>query len=130
MTKKDLEEGTTFSPRFDGNGLIPCVVTSHRDKDVLMVAYMNAESLQLSLQTREAHYWSRSRQEIWHKGATSGNVQTIVSLRTDCDQDCLWIEVDMPVDDTTHTEISCHTGRKGCFYRHIDLDSDDNRLKF
>lgn len=118
MVKAELEEGTTFSPQFDENGLIPCIVTSAHSGDVLMMAYMNKDSLQLSLQTGEAHYWSRSRQTLWHKGATSGHVQTITSMRTDCDQDCLWITVKMPLDDAGHA-VSCHTGRESCFYREI-----------
>ena len=127
MEKAELEEGSTFFPRFDANGLIPCVVTSARSKRVLMLAYMNEESLRLSLETKEAHYWSRSRCEIWHKGATSGNVQTITAMRIDCDQDCLWIEVEMPLDADNH-EISCHTGRESCFYRSIE--GFDRPLKF
>ncbi|HCQ70900.1 MAG: phosphoribosyl-AMP cyclohydrolase [Alphaproteobacteria bacterium] len=127
MEKAELEEGTRFLPRFDAKGLIPCIVTSHKTKGVLMMAYMNEESLKLSLQSGEAHYWSRSRQEIWHKGATSGNVQTIVAMRTDCDQDCIWIEVDMPAGQDG-TEVSCHTGRESCFYRSVDLG--DSTLKF
>ena len=120
MEKAELEEGTVFSPRFDHQGLIPCIVTSHKTKTVLMMAYMNQESLKLSLESGEAHYWSRSRREIWHKGATSGNVQTIVSMRTDCDQDCLWMEVSMPENDHGN-EVSCHTGRESCFYRSVDF---------
>lgn len=121
MNKTELERGSTLTPRYDENGLIPCVVTSAHTRAVLMVAYMNAQALSLSLQSGEAHYWSRSRQEIWHKGATSGQVQTITSMRIDCDQDCLWIEVEMPLNADGH-EVSCHTGAESCFYRHVALD--------
>jgi phosphoribosyl-AMP cyclohydrolase len=109
-----IMEKSDLIPRFDANGLIPCVVISARDNAVLMMAYMNAESLAKTIETREAHYWSRSRGEIWHKGATSGNVQKIVEMRIDCDQDCLLIKVEMP-----EPEISCHTGERSCFYRVI-----------
>lgn len=88
-----------------------------------MVAYMNGETIRLSLQTGEAHYWSRSRQEIWHKGATSGNTQTIKSMKLDCDQDCLLIRVDMPKDKDGKI-AACHTGRTSCFYRDITLAPD------
>jgi phosphoribosyl-AMP cyclohydrolase len=88
-----------------------------------MVAYMNAETIRLSLQSGEAHYWSRSRQEIWHKGATSGNTQTIISMKLDCDQDCLLIHVDMP-KSKNGTIAACHTGRTSCFYREVSLSPD------
>lgn len=118
MEKADLETGLTFKPQFDAKGLIPCIATSARTGKVLMMAYMSQESLDLSLQTGEAHYYSRSRQELWHKGATSGHVQTITAMRTDCDQDCLWIEV--TTDQTPET--ACHTGAQSCFYRKIQKD--------
>lgn len=90
-----------------------------------MLAYMNEESMRLSLQTGEAHYWSRSRKEIWHKGATSGNTQTIRSMKLDCDQDCLLIRVDMPKDNDGMIS-ACHTGRSSCFYREVILTPDGN----
>jgi phosphoribosyl-AMP cyclohydrolase len=110
-----IEEKLSFTPRYGENGLIPCIVTSSVTGDVLMLAYMNTEALQKTLETREAHYWSRSRGELWHKGATSGQTQKIVEIRTDCDQDTLLISVKMPAP-----EISCHTGRKSCFYRIVE----------
>lgn len=128
MEKTELEEGLTFAPRFNKDGLIPCIATSAHSGKVLMLAYMNAESLKLSIQTGEAHYWSRSRQEIWHKGATSGNVQKIISMKADCDQDAIWIVVDMPQYDGK--DKSCHTGREGCFYRDVTLFSDGEELSF
>lgn len=112
MDKKALEEGLAFTPRFDANGLIPCVATCAKTGAVLMVAYMNDEAICKTLETGEAHYWSRSRGALWHKGATSGHIQKIIEMRTDCDQDCLWITVES-------TEAACHTGRKSCFYRKV-----------
>jgi phosphoribosyl-AMP cyclohydrolase len=118
-SKAEIEEGLEFHPKFDDKGLIPCIVSSHLDNTVLMLAYMNSEALRLSIETGEAHYWSRSRNEIWHKGATSGQVQKITEMKTDCDQDCILITVDMPKTKDTAKEISCHTGRRSCFYRHV-----------
>lgn len=120
LSKADIEEGKRFSPKFDDKGLIPCIVTSHVDNAVLMLAYMNADALKLSIETGEAHYWSRSRNEIWHKGATSGQVQKIIQIKTDCDQDCILISVEMPKDEKSGVEISCHTGRRSCFYRSVE----------
>ena len=116
--KKSLEEGHDFTPKFDTNGLVTAVVTDMRDGELLMVAHMNAEALKLSLETGIAHFWSRSRSELWKKGETSGNFQTIVEMRTDCDQDALWLKVKVAGD-----EVTCHTGRKSCFYRVAKLDN-------
>lgn len=113
--KKTLEQGTDFTPRFDANGLIPCVTTDTKTAQVLMVAYMNEEALNKTIETGEMHYWSRSRQELWHKGATSGNIQKVIEIHIDCDQDCLWISVE--------AGPACHTGRKTCFYRKLDPQS-------
>ncbi len=118
---------TTFNPIFNKDGLIPCIATSARDGTVLMFAWMNEESLRLSILTGEAHYWSRSRQELWHKGATSGMVQTIKDIRIDCDQDCILISVEMPIEKDGH-EVSCHTGRKSCFYSAIKLNDDTGEI--
>ena len=117
-TKKDLEKTCDFNPQFNTEGLIPCIVTSSKTKDVLMFAFMNELAISKTLSTGEAHYWSRSRNELWHKGATSGNIQKVIELRTDCDQDCLWMSVEMK-----QPEISCHTNRNGCFYRKLDAKS-------
>ncbi len=119
MTNKDLEENLTFAPRFDDKGLIPCIATDSESGQVIMFAWMNEQSLKLSIESGEAHYWSRSRGELWHKGATSGNTQTILEMRTDCDQDCLWI--------TVKAGPACHTGRKTCFYRKV---TGQNTLEF
>lgn len=98
--------------KYDVNGLVPAIVQDVFTKDVLMMAWMNAESLQLTLEKGEAVFWSRSRQEIWHKGATSGNVQKVVEVRVDCDADTLLVLVE-PAGP------ACHTGERSCFFRSI-----------
>ncbi len=113
--KQALEEGDVFAPRFDSHGLIVCVTIEVSSRDVLMVAYMNAEALNKTIETGVAHYWSRSRQSLWRKGDTSGQVQKVVSLRVDCDQDAILLEVEPGGDGK-----ACHTGRKSCFYRKLD----------
>jgi phosphoribosyl-AMP cyclohydrolase len=114
--KKQLEEGAAFSPRFDANGLVTAVVTDAADGVVLMVAHMNAQALALTLETGIAHYWSRSRSSLWKKGETSGNLQHVVEVRVDCDQDAVWLRVNVQGHDAT-----CHTGRRSCFYRTVEL---------
>ena len=111
-----IEETTCFAPRFDAAGLITCV-TVGVDRNVLMVAHMNREALDLTLATRIVHYWSRSRQSLWRKGDTSGQVQRLVRLRVDCDQDVLLAEVEVGGDGG-----ACHTGRPTCFYRSVNPD--------
>jgi len=108
-----METMSIQSLRFDKNGLIPAVVQDADTNHVLMMAYMNVESLQLTLQTNETHFWSRSRQELWHKGATSGNIQKVIEIRVDCDADTLLIRVN-PAGP------ACHTGKQTCFYRNIN----------
>ena len=114
--KAESEEGTLFAPRFDADGLLPVVVTSAKTGEVLMLAQMNAEALARTIETGEAHYWSRSRGRLWRKGEESGNSQRVVELRTDCDQDAIWLKVEMEGADA-----ACHTGRRSCFYRAIPL---------
>lgn len=114
--KARLEEGTAFSPKFDENGLIACVTTHVETGELLMVGYMNAQSLALSIESGEAVYWSRSRQELWKKGETSGQIQKIVEMRTDCDQDAVWIKVLVEGNGAT-----CHVGYHSCFYRSVNL---------
>lgn len=114
--KRQLEEGKTFTPRFDANGLVTAVVTDASDGMLLMVAHMNAQALALTLQTGIAHYWSRSRNALWKKGETSGNLQQVLEIRTDCDQDAIWLRVKVSGHDAT-----CHTGRRSCFYRTVAL---------
>jgi phosphoribosyl-AMP cyclohydrolase len=111
-----IEDGTTFTPRFDADGLVPVVVTAALTGELLMLAYMNGEALARTLATGEAHYWSRSRGELWRKGEVSGNTQRVVEMRTDCDQDALWLRVDMG-----GAEACCHTGRRSCFYRAVPI---------
>lgn len=120
--KQALEEGDALSPRFDANGLVTCVTTDAATGELLMVAHMNAEALQRSIETGEAWYWSRSRKELWHKGATSGQIQTIVEMRVDCDQDAVWLKVNVAGDGGC-----CHTGRHSCFYRRQPLGRDAQR---
>ena len=93
--KSELEEGTAFTPRFDGDGLIPAIVTDAAGGGVLMFAYMNAEALRLTIETGEAHFWSRSRKSLWRKGETSGNRLVVQELLTDCDQDVIWVKAQL-----------------------------------
>jgi phosphoribosyl-AMP cyclohydrolase len=122
--KKVLEEGDVFSPKFDAQGLIVCVTTEAATGEILMLAYMNAEALEKTLSTGVAHYWSRSRGELWRKGDTSGQVQTVVDIRTDCDQDAIMLRVNAGGDGK-----ACHTGRKSCFYRAVTQGESGARLK-
>ena len=96
--------------KFDSNGLIPAIIQDAETENVLMLAYMNAEALRLTLETKETYFWSRSRQELWHKGATSGNIQRVIDVNVDCDEDTLLIRV-QPAGP------ACHTGEQTCFYR-------------
>ena len=112
LTHEQLEEGTAFAPRFDAAGLVTVVTIEAGTSDVLMLAHMNAEALSLTLETGIAHYWSRSRGKLWKKGETSGELQEVVELRTDCDQDAIVMVVNQ-----TGRGAACHTGRKSCFYR-------------
>jgi phosphoribosyl-AMP cyclohydrolase len=112
----DIEEGTAFSPKFKADGLLPVVVTSTRTGEVLMLAHMNREALAHTLETGEATFWSRSRGRLWRKGEESGNTMRVVELRTDCDQDALWLKVEMG-----GAGACCHTGRKSCFYRAVPI---------
>lgn len=113
---KDIEEGSTLAPRFDANGLVTCVVTDAQTGTVLMLAHMNAEALAKTIETREAHYYSRSRRKLWKKGEDSGHVQTVTEMRVDCDQDAILLKVRVG-----GTGASCHTGRLSCFYRKVPL---------
>ena len=123
--KAALEEGDSFAPKFDADGLIVCITTEMKTGDILMVAYMNAESLRLTLETGVAHYWSRSRRALWRKGDTSGQVQTVVEMLTDCDQDAVVLKVEAGGDGK-----ACHTGRKSCFYRTLSTEGGARRLVF
>ncbi len=112
----EVEEGAVLMPRFGPDGLITCVTSDAATGEVLMVAHMNAEALARTIETGEAWYWSRSRRELWRKGATSGQVQTVVEMRVDCDQDAIWLKVRVGGDGGC-----CHTGRRSCFYRIVPV---------
>lgn len=120
-----LEESGRFTPVFDAAGLVPCITVDAASGDVLMVAWMNAEALQRTLATGEVHYWSRSRRAIWKKGETSGSVQRVVELRTDCDQDAILVRAEVRQRAGT-----CHTGRATCFYRSVPLGDGDIERPF
>lgn len=119
-----VEEGKLLAPKFDAHGLIPVITTDAVTGEVLMHAYMNEAALLKTLETSEAHYYSRSRQQLWHKGATSGLVQTVQQLLIDDDQDCLWMKVKV-----SGTGASCHVGYRSCFYRQIALSEGDSADK-
>lgn len=112
MDKKTLEEGSTFAPKFDDQGLIPCICQDVHSGEVLMFAFMNREALEKTIETGIAHYWSRSRGKLWKKGESSGNTQKIEEIRTDCDQDVILIRV-QPAG------AACHTGYPTCFFRKV-----------
>ncbi|MCP1548140.1 MULTISPECIES: phosphoribosyl-AMP cyclohydrolase [Methylorubrum] len=116
-TRAEIEEGAGLTPRFGPDGLVACIAVDAGDGRVLMLAHMNAEALARTLETGEAWYWSRSRSELWHKGATSGQIQRVVEMRVDCDQDAILIRVDVAGDGGC-----CHTGRRSCFYRAVERD--------
>ena len=115
----DIEEGNLLSPKFDNDGLIPVITMCSKTKDILMHGYMNVEALKETIETKEAHYFSRSRKAIWHKGKTSGFTQKVTEIRIDDDQDSLWLTVDIG------NGASCHVGYKSCFYRSIPLGKID-----
>lgn len=116
ISVEQVEEGHTLAPRFDEHGLIPVVTTDAESGELLMHGYMNAEALARTIETAEAHYYSRSRQALWHKGATSGLVQKVVEMRIDDDQDAVWLRVSV-----AGSGASCHVGYRSCFYRTIPL---------
>ena len=124
-SKTEVEEGRALAPRFGPDGLVTCVATDAATGEVLMVAHMNRDSLARTIETGEAWYWSRSRQALWHKGDTSGQVQTVEEMRVDCDQDAIWIRVRVGGDGGC-----CHTGRHSCFYRKVTGGEGGARLSF
>ncbi|MGG7518490.1 phosphoribosyl-AMP cyclohydrolase [Allorhizobium undicola] len=117
VDKTELEGQGLLTPKFDDNGLVTAIVTDHRDGELLMVAHMNAQALSMTLESGIAHYYSRSRQKIWKKGESSGNLQSVREIRVDCDQDAIWLKVEVAGHDAT-----CHTGRRSCFYRSVVLE--------
>lgn len=122
-SKAAIEEGLVFAPKFDEHGLIPCMALDAGTGEPLMLAYMNEESLKKTLELGEAVYWSRSRKQLWHKGATSGEIQRIIEMRTDCDQDAIVIKVKQMGGGC------CHTKRTGCFYRKVSSVSGQVKLE-
>ena len=119
----EVEEGKFLSPKFDSQGLIPVITTDSKTGEVLMHGYMNSEALKKTIETKEAHYWSRSRKSIWHKGKTSGFTQKVIQIRIDDDQDSVWLSVDIGNGE------SCHVGYRSCFYRSIPLGKIDQSEK-
>jgi len=119
-TIKEVEEGKFLSPKFDENGLIPVITTDFKNGDILMHGYMNYEALKKTIESKEAHYWSRSRKKIWHKGQVSGFVQKVKEIRIDDDQDSVWLSVNIG------NGSSCHVGYRSCFYRSIPLGKIGN----
>ncbi len=113
---EQVEESHELAPKFDQNGLIPCITTDAQTGEVLMLGYMNETALRLTIETGKAHYWSRSRHTIWHKGATSGLVQVVEELRIDDDQDAVWLRVRV-----AGSGASCHVGYRSCFYRRVPV---------
>jgi phosphoribosyl-AMP cyclohydrolase len=119
----DIEEGLALQPKFDAAGLVTCVATDAASGEVLMVAHMNAEALRKTIESGQAWYFSRSRNALWRKGETSGQVQRVVETRMDCDQDAVWIQVEQ-------TGAACHTGRRSCFYRKVEAGEGGAQLSF
>ncbi len=119
---KDWEESNKLSLNFDGQNLIAAIAQDHKTKEVLMLAWMNEEAFEKTLATGEAHYWSRSRGELWHKGATSGAIQKIREIRIDCDQDAVILLIEQAGNG------ACHTGRRSCFYRRIESDGKNGAV--
>ena len=119
----EIEEGKLLSPKFDNDGLIPVVTVCSSTKDVLMLGYMNVEALKKTIETKEVHYWSRSKKRIWHKGEISGFVQKVKEIKIDDDQDSIWLTVDIG------DGASCHVGYRSCFYREIPTGTIENGRK-
>lgn len=115
-TPAETEQGTAFTPRFDAAGLIGAIVSDALSGEVLMFAFMNADALAATIDTRVAHFWSRSRARLWRKGEESGNLLNVEELRVDCDQDVLWLKVRV-----SGAGVACHTGARSCFYRSVPL---------
>ena len=125
---KEVEEGKYLEPKFDKNGLIPVITSDFNTGDILMHGYMNVAALKKTIETKEAHYYSRSRQSVWHKGKTSGFIQKVTEIKIDDDQDSIWLTVDIG------NGASCHVGYRSCFYRSIPLGPIENgrevKMKF
>lgn len=124
---EQVEEGNDLAPKFDANGVIPCVTMHHETREVLMFAFMNEEALKLTISTGLAHYWSRSRKKLWKKGESSGMFQKIERMLIDDDQDCVVIEVSLTEPKAGGTEASCHVGYRSCFYRQVPIGEGDSK---
>jgi phosphoribosyl-AMP cyclohydrolase len=118
----EVEDGLVFQPNFDADGLIPAIVTDAKSGEVLMLAWMNAEALALTIESRIGHFWSRSRRRLWKKGEESGNLLEVREVRTDCDQDVVWLKVTV-----AGAGVACHTGERSCFYRTLPLGARPGR---
>lgn len=129
LTVEQVEEGTDLAPKFQDDGLIPVVTTDYESGELLMHGYMNEEAFKKTIEIGEAVYYSRSREALWHKGATSGLVQTVKEMRIDDDQDCVWLRVEVQGNGA-----SCHVGYRSCFYRSVptgeEFENKDGKLKF
>lgn len=129
-TVAQVEESEELAPKFDGNGVIPCITREAHSGDILMFAFMNEEALRLTIDTGFAHYWSRSRQKLWKKGETSGMRQGVQRMLIDDDQDCVVLEVTLTEPHAGGAEASCHVGYRSCFYREIVRGNDGPTLRF
>lgn len=118
-TVEQVEEGTDLAPKFGVDGLLPCITSAAQTGEILMLGWMNDEALKRTIETGEAHYFSRARQVLWHKGATSGLVQKVVEARIDDDQDAIWLRVEV-----SGSGASCHVGYRSCFYRAVPVGND------
>lgn len=116
---EQVEEGVDLAPKFGADGLMPCITSDAQSGEILMLGWMNAEALRLTIETGEAHYFSRAREVLWRKGATSGLVQKVVEARIDDDQDAVWLRVDI-----AGSGASCHVGYRSCFYRAVPIGHD------
>lgn len=124
LSVEDVEEGRILAPKFDRDGLIPVVTTDAASGEVLMMGVMNADALLATLRTGQAWYWSRSRERLWHKGATSGLIQNVVEVRIDDDQDSVWLKVSV-----AGLRASCHVGYRSCFFRAVPMDQEMRPFK-
>lgn len=125
LSLEDLENGNEFAPKFNTDGLVTAIATEAETGKLLMVAFMNAKALNLTLTTGDVHYYSRSRHKIWKKGESSGEIQKLIEIRVDCDQDAL----QLIVEQTGHG-AACHTGRKSCFYRRVKVSDGAAKLEY
>lgn len=126
---EQIEEGKQLAPKFDQLGVIPCVTLHAQSKEVLMLAFMNADALQQTIESGLAHYWSRSRQKLWKKGESSGMFQKVQRMLIDDDQDCIVIEVELTQPSSGGQEASCHVGYRSCFYREIPIGKPTQPLE-